>query len=94
VAENRHFFREPKHLNLIPPDIRLSVKQKGPSVYHVTLRSPVLALATRLTSTIDHIGFHENVFDLDPGRPRTVTVSSLLPPGRTSRAIRVTSYTP
>jgi beta-mannosidase len=92
VTENRHFFREPKHLRLPRARIAVSVRKSGPGVYRASVRSTKFALGVALTSTEVNAYIHENWFDLDPGSPRDVTISSELSLASLRRAISVRAF--
>jgi len=91
VAENRHFFEEPKHLVLPEPMIRVAVSAKKDGSFVARLSARALARYVCIEVQGSDIVFEDNFFDLDPRRQKSVTFRCHESLSAVRRKIRVTS---
>jgi beta-mannosidase len=71
-SENRHYFAEPKRIDLPDPGLSLSVARTGGTSFAVTLRAKNLARDVCLEVEGTDAEFDDNVFDIDGGSVKTV----------------------
>jgi beta-mannosidase len=85
------YFRRPRDLALAAPTINVTAEEaSGSGQVLLTLESDVLARDVYLAlpaGSSEH--FRDNFFDLLPGRPRRVTVTTNLTPGEVKEALRI-----
>ena len=85
------YFRRPRDLALAAPTINVTAEEASESgQVLLTLESDVLAKDVYLAlppGSSEH--FRDNFFDLLPGRPRRVTVTTNLTPGEVEEALRI-----
>ena len=79
LSENRHYFVEPKHIDLPDPGLSLSVARTGGMSFAVTLRAKKLARDVCLEVEGADVEFDDNVFDIDGGSSKTVHCRSEIP---------------
>jgi hypothetical protein len=72
LSENRHYFAEPKHIDLPDPGLSLSVARTGGRSFAVTLRAKNLARDVCLEVEGTDAEFDDNAFDIDGGSVKTV----------------------
>jgi len=89
VSENRHYFREPKHLTMPRARIAVHVRTSGPGLYRARVRAATFALGVAITVAEGTAYVQDNWFDLDAGSARDVTISSDLPLAKLRRALSV-----
>ncbi len=93
VAENRHFFEEPKHLLLSKPMIRVAVGVKKDGSFVARLSCRALARYVSIEIPGRDVLFEDNYFDLDPGKRKSVTFRCGENLSTVRRKIRVTPLT-
>ncbi len=91
ISENRHFFREAKHLHLLPAGLSVTVRKTGPREYRAFVRSKKMALGVFLATTRGDTFFYDNWFDLDAGGRREVNLRSDLSLATLRKAITIRS---
>lgn len=74
ICRAQHYFEKPKHLTLLPADIRMDVIEKSIK-YLIELTSETLAKDVCLISTYEGF-FSDNYFDLLPGQKKSVYFSA------------------
>ena len=73
VSENLVSFSRPKHLRLLDPEIRATVRAKS-TAYEVTLSAKRVALWSWLDLSQAEARFSDNFFHLRPGQKKKITV--------------------
>ncbi len=89
VGENRWFFVEPKHLQLPASKVSASVQKIENGKAHLSICSDMLAKNVRLEVEGEDVLFDDNYFDLDPGEPRSISLTSRQAASELERAIRI-----
>jgi beta-mannosidase len=91
LSENRHYFVEPKHIDLPDPGLSWSVARTGGMSFALTLRAKKLARDVSLEVEGADVEFDDNVFDIDGGSTRTVHCRSEISPWLLRRRLIVRS---
>ncbi len=79
LSENRHFFVEPKHMQLPSSNVATQLTEDAGDNYTLTLTSSRLKKNVRIELENEEAEFGDNFFDIDAGIPRVVRVTSHLP---------------
>jgi beta-mannosidase len=91
LSENRHYFVEPKHIDLPDPGLSWSVARTGGMSFAVTLRAKKLARDVCLEVEGADVEFDDNLFDIDGGSTKTVYCRSEISPWLLRRRLIVRS---
>jgi beta-mannosidase len=91
IGGNRHFFAEPKHLNLPEPGLKAELSEEGDRGMF-TLRIMSTALARNVVVEIegDDAVFEDNYIDIDPGSTKNIRFHSAMPFGDVKKRVRFT----
>jgi beta-mannosidase len=80
VTENRHFFKEPKHLQLPKANVKWKLAAgPKPGTLTLTVTSSKFAKGVRLEIDAGEAEFSDNYFDIDGGGKKQVTVTTERP---------------
>ena len=91
VAENTYYLALQKDMNF--PEVKITrAVSKTDGGYNVTLSSDRLARAVYLSLNDTENFFDDNYFDLIPGKPVTVKVTSKLPQNEFENRLKITTY--
>jgi beta-mannosidase len=75
ISSNRAAFAKPKHMDLLDPQIKPTVKAGADGTFEITLRAKHPALWAWLELTDADAEWSDNFIDILPGRPVTVTLT-------------------
>lgn len=93
LSVNRFFFVEPKHMQLLKPEINMELKAMQGDNYILTLLTAIFAKNVCLSVAGESNGLDENFFDLDSGIPKQVVIAFLGPLDRLKKNLTIKSLT-
>ncbi len=76
VSDNLVLFARPKHLSLLDPDLRVTVRASSAHHFQVEVSAAHPALWAWLATDDGESSFSDNFFNLMPGTPRTVEIET------------------